>query len=99
MKRHMIHFCTAANERVMLLQEQAQMSDCGCDQLEKHVEILKEILTTRKTIEGSLTSTRVNMLMRMIGNELKTSDAAKKAVLRKELIQAAAACIMHLETL
>ncbi len=31
------------------------------------------------------------MLMRMMGNEMKTSDSKKKAELKKELTQAAAA--------
>ena len=75
------------------------MSDCGCDQLEKHVEILKEILTVRKNIEKESSTPRVAMLMKMIGNESKSGDVAKRTALRKELIQAAAACVMHLESL
>lgn len=73
------------------------MSDCGCDQLEKHVEILKEILVVRQNIERESSTPRVAMLMRMVAADAK--NPAKRATLRKELIQAAAACIMHLETL
>lgn len=73
------------------------MSDCGCDQLEKHVEILKEILVVRANIEKEASTPRVGILMRMVAMDAK--NPAKAKTLRKELIQAAAACIMHLETL
>ena len=76
------------------------MADCnGCKNMEKHVDILKEILLVRENIEKESTTTRVSMLMRMIGNETKTDSKEKRQALRKELIQAAAACVMHLESL
>lgn len=75
---------------------------CDCDKLEGQAAILKDVLDVRDEMEKNpnlQTSVRVSMLMRMMGNEMKTSDSKKKAELKKELTQAAAACVRYLEQL
>lgn len=73
------------------------MSDCNCEQIENHIKILSEILEVRKNLDKEQSSPRVAMLMRVIANDLQSP--AKHSQVRKELVQAAAACIMHLEKL
>jgi len=73
------------------------MSDCNCEDIESHIKIITEILLVRKNIDKEQMSPRVSMLMRVIANDLKSTG--KHAQVRKELVQAAAACIMHLEKL